>query len=113
MTDAPIDEEQKNRIGQELTLRLARAIKEKEISVIEAPLISKFILENIDKIQNHEELNKFLTKLTDDWPFFANILELELGKEKELFEKDKIEEIQRLIHANKIDEALDKADELV
>lgn len=69
-----INEEYRNLIGYELTLRLAQAIKNQEISVLEAPYVSKFILNNIDHVKNREDMVTFLAKLAKDWPFFNDVL---------------------------------------
>lgn len=76
----------KHKIGHQLTHRLAYAIKYREISVIEAPLVSKYILEHIDDIKDHDDLLHFLTDLSHEWPFFSDVLvqemRMKLGKRK-------------------------------
>lgn len=109
----PFTEDYRNKIGYQLTLRLAQAIKNKEIGVVEAPFISKQILNNIDKINSHDEMVAFLTKLVEDWPFFSNILTLELSEEEEKISQEKIKEIQQLLRDGKIDEVVKEVDKVL
>lgn len=62
----------KEKIGQRLTLRLAQAVQNKEITPEELPNIASYILENIDNKKTNAELVAFLDEISVKWPFFAD-----------------------------------------
>lgn len=99
----------RNKIGERLTIRLAKAIKDQEISVDEYPEVSSYILENIDKATSNSELFQFLEDIAKKWPIFSDV---SAGEQAEVAQKDtqeKVEEVKNLINENKIDDALKAA----
>lgn len=100
------DEIYKNSLGKQLTVRLAEALRNQEISEEELPVVANYILENIDNIVNHSQLLDFLTNLGQRWPIFSNILVLEKKGQIETKEKETLKQAMGLIKENKIDEAI-------
>lgn len=101
-----LDEAYKNKIGERLTLRLAQALENKEVTLEESSTIASYVLENIDKAKNNLELVDFLTSLSQKWPIFAGTLEIERGEIKDKEEDIVAGKASQLIQENKIDEAI-------
>lgn len=100
------DEIYKNRVGKHLTIRLALALKNGEITEQELPIIARFILDHIDNILNHEQLIQFLTNLSQKWPVFNHILTIEKGEEILIKEGYAINQIQQLLKQKRYDEVI-------
>lgn len=105
-TEMPIDEEYKNKIGLQLTEAMLKGIDEGNMTESEMSVISGYILDNIDNIHTHVELNSFLQYLAQRWSVFKQVRKVEAGIEKASGDSAKAEEIANLIHENKIDDAL-------
>lgn len=103
------DEKHKNKVGQQIALRLARAIGKKEISLIETPYVSRFILDRVDDIKTQEEMIGFLTELTQKWPFFEEVLALEKGEEVKTEEAEEMAEIRKQLAKDKTSQAVENA----
>jgi hypothetical protein len=104
-----VTEAYKNKIGERLTLRLIRAVKDKEITQAELATISSYILENIEEAQSNSEVLEFLEDVAQKWPFLSALLSAEQVEEAEVINKQRIEQVGTLINQNKIDEALQVA----
>ncbi|HUV47131.1 MAG TPA: hypothetical protein VMW29_03275 [Candidatus Bathyarchaeia archaeon] len=100
------DTAHKDKIGKQLAISLAQGLKEGKITLKESPVISSYILDNIDKITDSSQLIEFLKKLSEKWPIFANTLTLEKGEVEEVEEEKTAKKATDLIKENKIDEAL-------
>lgn len=98
----------KDKIGKQLTVRLAEALKKGEVKLEEASKASSFILDNIDKITIHDKLVDFLNRLNSKWPVFSQILTIEKGKIVEKQEKAVSEQASELLKEKKIDEVINK-----
>ena len=92
-----LDEAYKDKIGQQLALRFARAIKEKEITLVEAPYLSRYILENFKPVQTYPQLIKFSEKLVWEWPFFEQVLKLAKEREIKVKESKELEKVRRML----------------
>lgn len=108
--DISTDEAYKDRIGERLTLRMAQALKDGEITEDELPVIASYLLENIDKCKNSSEIFDFLVKIAKKWSFFENILTIEHGQILEKQEEEQASKVEDLIKQNKIDDALKVAE---
>lgn len=82
--------EHREEIVQRLTRDLVEEMEKNGVSEADLPQIADFILEKIDKAQNHNELIALLDELSQKWPFFETVEQLERGEVKELIE-DKVE----------------------
>ena len=101
-----LDEAYRDKIGERLTLRLAQALEDKEITAEVFSSISSYILENIYKVQSNLELVDFLEALSQKWSIFANTLEIEKGEIKNKNEEVIADQASGLIRENKIEEAI-------
>ncbi len=110
VTDILIDEEYKNKIGLQLTEAMLKGIDDGNMTESEMGVISCYILDNIDAIHNHTELNIFLQSLAQRWSVFKQVQKAEKGVEKVGEDSAKAEEIAGLLHENKLDDALKMAE---
>jgi hypothetical protein len=101
-----VTEAYKNKIGERITLRLIRALKDKEITQAELATISSYILENIDEVESNSDILEFLEEIAKKWPFLSALVSAEHVEETDAINKQKIAEVGTLLNQNKIDEAL-------
>lgn len=107
--DISFDEEYKNKIGLQLTEAMLKGIEDGNMTESEMGVVSGYILDNIDNVHTHTELNVFLQILAQRWKVFKQVRKVEAGIEKASGDSAKAEEIASLIHENKIDDALTAA----
>ncbi len=88
---------------------IAKALENDELTEAELPEISKYILGRIDKIENSDQLVTFLKDLSEIWPIFKSILDIEKGKVRSSMEKKAISDISTLTHNGNIEEAITMA----
>lgn len=100
----------REKIGTSLTLRLNDAYAQGVLSEDETPVIAQFILDRIDKVNNHQELLSFLEELSNKWPLFGPVLMIEKSQKNEENNQQSVDKIEQLIKENKIDEALNVAE---
>lgn len=60
-------------LGKQLTLRLAKAIKDNEVAIREVPEISGYILSKLEKIETDSDITDLLYLLTEEWPWFSTV----------------------------------------
>lgn len=72
-----LEDSYKNHIGERITNRIGIAIHFQEIQLEEAEKIIDTILTIIDSMKYREELISLLSKLSQGWPFFNEILQEE------------------------------------
>ena len=101
----------KNKIGERVTRIVADTLSQGVISEDDAREIAEYVLDNIDKAQTSGQVMDFLTELTAKWPIFDSLLTIELGQAHEQEESAAIEETEKLIKKNKIEEALKVAEQ--
>lgn len=68
--------------------------------------ISKFVLEQIDKVSTHEDLISFLAELSAKWSFFKPLYVSEQESVKKHEDNQMIEQAQDLAKSGNIDQAL-------
>ncbi|MBL7150447.1 hypothetical protein ISS86_00775 [Candidatus Microgenomates bacterium] len=107
------DEDYKDKIGAQLTRRLGEALRDGKIVKEEVSIIAAYILDNIDNVSDRSQLFEFLSKLSQKWPFFSDILTVEKTKELEENKEGKVEEVTKLIKEKKVDEAINAAEVFV
>lgn len=105
-----IDADVINRIGSQLMLRAAQALKKEEFSQEEFSSVCSFLLDNLERCKTQEDIISFLTGLSDKWPLFSDYLAVERGKIVEKQEDVTVKRVEDLIHNNKLDEALKVAE---
>lgn len=104
------DEKHKDIVGERLTRKLARAIENGDMNQEQASEASAYILDTIDTLEDHAQLISFLTTISQKWPVFSSVLDLEQGEVSQAKEEQKVEEVENLLKENKIDEALHVAE---
>ena len=104
-----IDSVYRDKVGKELTLRLAAVMEKEQISEEESRTIADVVLTELDKAQTQEQMLQFLSDLSQKWVFFSDVLTLEKGVAQGEQEGKETIKVEELIKENKIDEALDAA----
>ncbi len=103
-----------DRIGQTLTTRLADAMEKEVISLEESSEIAQAILDGVQGSKNHEELMNFMEELAHKWPLFGPVLVSEqseqMGHVVAEQEHQAVDQIEGLLKENKIDEAIQTAE---
>lgn len=107
------DQVYKDKIGKQIVLKISQGLKEGQLTTDDASEASTFLLDNIDKITTQSELFEFLTRLSKQWPVFSQILVIELGQAAKAEEQQKTTEVEKLISENKIDEAIQTANQAI
>ena len=69
--DAQLTKEHVNTIGCRITVRIAQAIKNRELDDNELPEICHFVLVAVDSITDTTDMRQFLETLSRRWPIFA------------------------------------------
>lgn len=106
-------QEHKKTLEKAIGEAIATALEKGNLSQEGLSEISDFILERIDKIQNHEELIKFVSDLSQKWPIFKNLELIEKGEAKEEAENTASQDVSNLLKGGKIDEAIDLAQKIM
>ncbi len=96
----------KTDVERQIVEAIASALDKKELTEEQLPEISSFILSRIDLITDSDELLVFLSDLSNKWPSFINILDIEKGKIKEITEQEAAVKAAELIKNGSIDDAM-------
>lgn len=107
------DETHRNKIGNQLALRVAEALTNHELTLKDLPEIADYILLQLKQIQSHQELTLFLKNLSSKWPVFKNISDIEKGEEVMDKEKKQIDQVEKFMQEKKVDQALNTANNLI
>ena len=99
----------KTEIERKILKEIINALENEKITEAELPDIADFVISHIDPVQNHDQMIKFLDELSQKWPFFESLEQLERGEVFEAHE-DKIEqEVLNLAKSGKVTEAINLA----
>ena len=101
-----LDSNHKEELIKRLTRNLLDAMEKNEIGEDDLPAVADFILEKVDKAQNHAELIALLDELSAKWTFFDNIEQLERGEVKESAENNAEKDVLSLVKGGKVEEAI-------
>src|SRR3989344_6534746 len=82
-TSLDVSDEHKKEIEAKIVEDIVFGLESNKISETDLPRIADFVLGKIDNIQNHEELVSFLNELSEKWPVFDNLEEVERGEVKD------------------------------
>jgi len=94
---APFTEEDKNNMYNLLVDTLLAGLETGSASHEDAQESSGFILDNLEKITNHQELLSFLETISDRWPVYHDVL-LKVKEEHQTNQdQQKIEEAREQI----------------
>src|SRR3990167_10477094 len=98
-----VTSQHRKEIEEKIMEAIITALENNRLKQDELPLIASYVLERIDKINNHEELIVFLRDLSDKWAIFDNLEEIEKGEVKEENDEDVVEGMLQLAKSGKID----------
>lgn len=96
----------RDEIVKRLTQDLVEEMEKNGVTEADLPKIADFILEKVDKAQNHNELITLLDQLSAKWPFFETVEQLERGEVRELMEDSAEKDLLKLARAGKIEEVI-------
>jgi hypothetical protein len=69
----PLAKDHVNIIGCKITVRIAQAIKNRELDDNDLPEICHFVLVAVDSITSSSEMRQFLDTLSKRWPIFSQL----------------------------------------
>src|SRR3989338_546535 len=96
-------------IERKILKEIINALENDKVTEAGLPDIADFVITHIDTVQNHEQMIKFLDELSQKWPFFEGLEQIERGEVTEAHE-DKIEQdVLNLAKSGKVTEAISLA----
>jgi len=96
-------------IERKILKEIINALENDKVTEAGLPDIADFVITHIDPVQNHEQMIKFLDELSQKWPFFEGLEQIERGEVTEAHE-DKIEQdVLNLAKSGKVTEAISLA----
>lgn len=101
-----LNDDHKKEVGLKIADLIDSGIRQKTITEDEASVLSTYIIENLEKINTHEELMNFLRELSAKNAIFSYLLVTESGEVKEQKDNEVAREAEGLVKNGKIDEAL-------
>ena len=104
-----VDLEHKKKIYNDIVEVIITALEKNELSSSEIPKIANFVLVQIDAVNNHEDLITFLKNLSNKWPIFENIEEIEKGEVKDQKEEEVAEGVLQMAKSGNVEEAINLA----
>lgn len=104
-----INTDHRNDIIKRLTRDLLDAMEKNQVTEADLPQIADFILEKVDKAQNHELLIKLIDELSQKWSFFEKVEQLERGEVKEHTEDKAEKDVLMLVKSGRTEEAINLA----
>lgn len=102
-------EEHKKQVETMLVEAVITALESGDLAEGDLPAIGNAILSHIDSITSSQELVTFLKKLSSEWPFFSQVLEIEMGKVKAIEEAAVANDVLHMASQGQIEEALQLA----
>ncbi len=103
------DETQKTAIEKQVVDVIILSLENNTISESELPAIAQFVLDELGKVENNDQLLVFLSELSIKWPGFKNIEVVEKGKLSDQVEDKAVQDMLQLAKSGKIDEAISLA----
>lgn len=104
----------RDRIGQTLTERLAKAIGDEVVTIEEGSIIAGKILDRVRGAGTHEELVTFIEELAREWPLFGPVLIAEqtthTTEDARKHDEEAVEKVENLLKENRLEEAIETAE---
>lgn len=104
-----VTEEHKKQIERKIAEVMITALEDGKVGEADLPTIATFVLEKIDKAQNHDELIKSLDELSAKWPVFENLEQIERGEVSEASEDTVEKGVLKLAKSGQVEEAINLA----
>ena len=101
--------QEKEDIEKKILEEISNALEKGELKADDSAAIANFILEKLDGVSSSTELVNFLQELSQKWPVFNNLLEIEKGKQEQKDDQVAVGQVEDLARKGKIDEALSVA----
>lgn len=102
-------DQQKEQVQGKILQEISDDLKKGELSSDETTKIAGFVQEKIKLVNDRNELLAFLKELSDKWPIFNNIYQVEKGEEEQKKDVQAAEKAKELIKEGKLDEAISVA----
>lgn len=103
----------KTEVKTRLVEAIATALEQKQLTEQQLPDIADFILVNMDKAQNHQQIVAITLHLASCWPIFHNIAMIEQGEEKRFVEEATANQMIDLIKNGRTTEAINLSKSVV
>ena len=104
-----VSAEHKTEIEKKILKEIINALENDKVTEAELPDIADFVITHIDAAQNHEQMIKFLDELSQKWPFFEGLEQIERGEVTEAKEDQVEQEVLNLAKSGKVTEAINLA----
>ena len=104
-----VTEVHKKEIERQILNKIIAELEENKLEVEELPKISQFVLSTIDTVTTHDQLLPYLATLTEHWPCFKSIENIELGEIQRVKEHEVAHQVMLLSRSGNIEEALSLA----
>jgi len=104
-----ITPEYKTQIQRQIIQAMIQGIESNTFDYRQVYLVANFALEELEKVTTHPELVTFLEKLTQKWPIFAKVGNVEMGKVIEEKKDDLTAEVVQMMKEGDIEGALEAA----
>lgn len=108
-----LTEEHKKEVQRKIVETVISSLEQDKITEAQFDEISAYILEKVEPVKTHHDLIVFLRELSAKWNIFSFILTLEDGEVKKIEQNQKADEIQQIVKTGNIDDALNKARQVV
>jgi len=99
-----------NEIEGEILQVIVNSIREEKLTQEASQPIAQYVLEQIDRIENRQQLLLFLKELTSKWPMFQPLIDIEQGKIERKIEEKTAQDVATLIRSGRTKQALQLAD---
>jgi len=96
-------------IERKILEAIVQGLERKQLLAADIPEIANFVLAKVAKCNSHNELISGLDELSQKWPIFKGILQLEQGEIAEAKEDSAEEEVLRLAKTGQVDAAINLA----
>lgn len=103
----------KTEVKTRLVEAIATALEQKQVTEQQLPEIADFILVNMDRVQNHQQMVVLTLHLASRWPIFHNIAMIEQGEEKRVVEEATANKMIDLIKNGHTTEAINLSQSVV
>jgi len=104
-----VTDEHRTEIERKILKAIINALENNQVTEEDLPNIADFVLARIDDCKNHDQLIKFLDELSQKWPFFEGLEQIERGEVTEAKEDQVEQEVLNLAKSGKVTEAINLA----
>lgn len=106
-------EDHKKQVEKMILEAIVLGLENEKIKEADLPPIADYVLKYIDAIYDHHQLVVFVTNLSQKWPIFKNIEDIEKGEEKRAFEHKAAGQVLNMIKTGQATQAINYARKVV